>query len=190
MSSLTTSYGFIAVAIIYALANTVGIMETIIISAVPTAEDQPFPRVELLYAYTFKGMESSFNCFSAMILLFGAVGRIKPALTVFVYWNVFSTITCMPLNLGLFHTKSGDEPYSLVRRVIIRRNQTTTTAHPDAFDLTSIARFFSQFVTTEYFYARMGITVVASIAKVYMLYEYITFYKDLEDVPYNYALPE
>ncbi|KAL3249013.1 hypothetical protein MRX96_056214 [Rhipicephalus microplus] len=151
MSSLTTSYGFIAVAIIYALANTVGIMETIIISAVPTAEDQPFPRVELLYAYTFKGMESSFNCFSAMILLFGAVG---------------------------------------VRRVIIRRNQTTTTAHPDAFDLTSIARFFSQFVTTEYFYARMGITVVASIAKVYMLYEYITFYKDLEDVPYNYALPE
>ncbi|KAL3249014.1 hypothetical protein MRX96_056214 [Rhipicephalus microplus] len=176
MSSLTTSYGFIAVAIIYALANTVGIMETIIISAVPTAEDQPFPRVELLYAYTFKGMESSFNCFSAMILLFGAVGRIKPALTVFVYWNVFSTITCMPLNLGLFHTKSGDEPYSLVRRVIIRRNQTTTTAHPDAF--------------TEYFYARMGITVVASIAKVYMLYEYITFYKDLEDVPYNYALPE
>ncbi|KAH8020727.1 hypothetical protein HPB51_003215 [Rhipicephalus microplus] len=82
--------------------------------------------------------------------------RIKPALTVFVYWNVFSTITCMPLNLGLFHTKSGDEPYSL----------------------------------TEYFYARMGITVVASIAKVYMLYEYITFYKDLEDVPYNYALPE
>ncbi|KAL1481580.1 hypothetical protein MTO96_034374 [Rhipicephalus appendiculatus] len=190
MSSLTTTRGFITVAILYALANTLGIMEAIIISAVPTAEDQPFPRVELLYAYTFKGMESSFNCFSAMILLFGALGRIKPALTVFLYWNIFSTITCMPLNLGLFHTKSGDEPYTLVRRVVIKRNQTTTTAHPDAFDLTSIARFFSQFVTTDYFYARMGITVIASIAKVYMLYVYITFYKDIEDVPYNYMLQE
>ncbi|XP_075553578.1 uncharacterized protein LOC142586212 [Dermacentor variabilis] len=88
-------------------------MEVIIVSAVPTVEDQPFPRVGLLYAYTFKGLEASFNCFSAMILLFGAVGRIKPALTVFLYWNVFSTITCLPLNIGLFHTKSGDEQYSL-----------------------------------------------------------------------------
>ncbi|XP_054922874.1 uncharacterized protein [Dermacentor andersoni] len=165
-------------------------MEAIIVSAVPTVEDQPFPRVGLLYAYTFKGMEASFNCFSAMILLFGAVGRIKPALTVFLYWNVFSTITCMPLNIGLFHTKSGDEQYSLVRRLIIRRNMTTTTAPPDSFDLTSIARFFSQLATVEYFYARMGITVIAAIVKAYVLFVYIGFYRDLHNAPYNYVLQE
>ncbi|XP_065285183.1 uncharacterized protein [Dermacentor albipictus] len=165
MASLTSVQGFVIVAIIYALVNTLGIMEAIIVSAVPTVEDQPFPRVGLLYAYTFKGMEASFNCFSAMILLFGAVGRIKPALTVFLYWNVFSTITCTPLNIGIFHTKSGDEQYSLVRRLIIKRNMTTTTAPPDTFDLTSIARFFSQLATVEYFYARMGITVIATIIK-------------------------
>ncbi|KAH7937490.1 hypothetical protein HPB49_012713 [Dermacentor silvarum] len=152
------------------LSNTLGIMEAIVVSAVPTVEDQPFPRVGLLYAYTFKGIESSFNCFSAMILLFGAVGRIKPALTVFLYWNVFSTITCMPLNIGLFHTKSGDEPYSL--------------------DLTSIARFFSQLATVEYFYARMAITIIAALVKGYVLFVYIGFYRDLHDVPYNYMLQE
>ncbi|XP_077486099.1 uncharacterized protein LOC144097227 [Amblyomma americanum] len=135
-------------------------------------------------------MEASFNCFSAMVLLFGAVGRIKPALTVFLWWNIFSTFACLPLNITLFHAKTGDEQLELKRRIVVKRNQTTTTPPPDAFDLTSIARFFSQFATVEYFYARIGITVVATLAKMYVLYDYIGFYWSIQGFPYSYQLPE
>ncbi|XP_077539765.1 uncharacterized protein LOC144152369 [Haemaphysalis longicornis] len=191
MGYLTTARGFTIVGMVYALSSTIGMIENIVVSAVPTVQDQPFPRAGMLYAYTFKAMETSFSSFSAVVLVFGAIGRIKPALTVFLVWNSFSTVASAAVNLGLFYTKTRDDRFELVRKVIITRNMTTTTPEPDKFDLTSIARFFSQFTTIEYFYARLGITVVATAAKICMLYQYIMFYFNvLWTLPYSYQLQE
>ncbi|XP_064482582.1 uncharacterized protein LOC135395276 [Ornithodoros turicata] len=149
--------------------NVFGITETVVIGAIPTAEDIPEPRSVLMVLLALKSLECSINSFMDIALFFGF--GMKPLVPLRVYnrWNSVATVACVGINVGILSTKYKDTPVEVPER------KPKNTTESEGFDLTSFARSASKYTTKEYFLFRLATTVFAFCGKLCVLFDMLVF---------------